>query len=329
MKKKTKWILFGGGMAAAAAAGAYGAARSIAKQLLSIAVDRQEPEILRKGKEKLTGSPDMAEVLRLSDSAAQTLEHCGCRDVEIVSRDGIRLAGHLYECANAERIVIAMHGWRSSWSKDFGVISQFLHSHNCSVLYAEQRGQNRSEGDFMSFGLLERYDWLDWINWVNEQSGSSLPVYLVGLSMGATTVLMTAGFELPRNVRGIIADCGFTSPHAIWKHVVENNLHLPYALHDTLVEKQLKKKINMGSQDYSTVEALQSCSVPVLFIHGTDDHFVPVSMTYENYRACAAPKQLLIVPGAEHGLSYLVEQKKYEETVRSFWSRCEGTSDLL
>lgn len=323
MKKATKWVIAGLGAAGTAAAGAFAGIRTISKKLLAIAMDREEPELMRRSKAKITGSPEVANALHMSEEAAKALEVCGCTDVELISHDGIRLAGYFYECPAAKRIVIAMHGWRSSWAKDFGVISQFFHNNGCSVLYAEQRAQNRSEGEYMTFGLLERYDCLDWVNWVNHHFDDSLPIYLAGVSMGATTVLMASNLELPDNVCGIIADCGFTSPHAIWKHVVENNLHLPYSLHDAQVKKIVQKNIHMGPQDHSTVEALKECRIPVLFIHGAADRFVPVSMTYENYRACAAPKELLIVPGAEHGMSYIVEQEKYEDTVRSFWAQCE------
>jgi len=253
------------------------------------------------------------------DATAKKLESSGCTTVEIISHDGIKLVGHWYENPNAQRIVVAMHGWRSSWNQDFGMIADFLHDNGCSVLYAEQRGQNSSGGDHMTFGLLERYDCLDWINWVNENTQEELPIYLAGISMGATTVLMATGLELPGNVRGVVADCGFTSPYAIWKYVTEENLHLSYKLHGNLVERLCQRKIRMGAKEYSTMDAMQGCQIPVLFIHGADDTFVPVTMTYENYRACTAPKQLLVVPGAQHGLSYYVEQDRYEKEVKAFW----------
>ena len=139
-------------------------------------MDREEPEILRKSKGKITGSPEVVTALQRSAEAAKVLESCGCTDVELISRDGIRLVGHFYECPTAKRIVIAMHGWRSSWAKDFGVISQFFHNNDCSVLYAEQRAQNQSEGEYITFGLLERYDCLDWIDWVNEEFGETVPI---------------------------------------------------------------------------------------------------------------------------------------------------------
>ena len=173
----------------------------------------------------------------------------------------------------------------------------------------------------MGFGLLERYDCLEWIKWACEKTdGEDTPIYLGGVSMGGATVLMTAGFDLPERVHGIVADCAFTSPHAIWKHVVQNNLHIPYGLYSTVASDICKKKIQMSSKEYSCTDAMKVCRVPVLFIHGTDDRFVPVSMTYENYKACIAPRHLLVVPGADHGLSYFTDKKSYEEAVTKFWN---------
>ena len=152
-----------------------------------------------------------------------------------------------------------------------------------------------------------------------EHCGEDIPIYLAGVSMGATTVLMAAGLDLPRNVHGIMADCGFTSPHAIWKHIAHNNLHIGFGIRGAMANAMCKQRIAMGTEDYSTVDALESSDIPVLFVHGANDHFVPVEMTYENYSACTAPKQLLIVPGADHGMSYFVEPEKYEAVAEQFW----------
>lgn len=322
MKKSARNVMIGAGLSLAAAAAAGCAAYALSKSLLQVALDREVPEVFKKGKKRLTGDGgEYAHLAIMVEEAAQRLENGCCTDVQIMSHDGIRLVGHWYENPNAKRIVVAMHGWRSSWTQDFGMIAQFLHTNGCNILYAEQRGQGDSGGDHMTFGLLERFDCLDWVQWVNEHNEQGLPVYLAGISMGATTVLMTAGLELPENVRGIVADCGFTSPKAIWKHVTEENLHLSYELHDNLVERLCQKKISLGTQEYSTLEAMRICKVPVLFVHGSEDTFVPISMTYENYLACTAPKELLVVPGAGHGLSYCTEKQRYEDAVKAFWKK--------
>lgn len=320
MTKNTRNLLIGAGVAAAGVAAVTTVSYAITKKLLTIAMDRDTPELVNRNKEKLTGSPKIAAFFAEASEATEKLKNSGCEEVEITGQDGTRLVGHWHHCANAKRVIVAMHGWRSFWAQDFGTVADFWHDNDCSVLYAEQRGQGESGGDYMGFGLLERYDCLDWIHWVNERIGGGLPVYLGGVSMGATTVLMTAGLELPDNVRGIIADCGFTSPHAIWKHVAERNLHMPYTgIRAAIASDMCRKKIHMGTKDYSATDAVHHCKVPVLFIHGTDDRFVPVEMTYENYEACAAPKRLLIVPGAEHGMSYHTEREAYEEAIRKMW----------
>ena len=170
----------------------------------------------------------------------------------------------------------------------------------------------------MGFGLMERHDCAKWVSWAKEE-GFDCPIYLAGISMGAATVLMAANLGIEETVNGIIADCAYTSPHAIWKHVVENNLRLSYGLFGKIADDMCRKKIQVGSKDFSTVDAMLENTIPTLFIHGSDDHFVPVEMTYENYKACASEKKLLIVPGADHALSYLVDKEGYESSVLGFW----------
>ncbi len=318
MKRKTKKIIIGAAIAAATVAigKLY---HTSAKHFVGMALDRKIPKSAKNAPSKLMGSKDLSDILNVISQASEKLRCQSFETVEIKSHDGLKLVGHWHACENPKRVIIAMHGWRSTWSRDFGGISGFWQENDSCVLYVEQRGQGESDGEYMGFGLLERYDCLEWIHYVNERTDGRLPIYLAGLSMGATTVLMCAGFDLPRTVHGIMADCGFTSPHAIWKHVAESNLHIPYGLYDAVASDMCRKKIQVGSKDYSCVDAMKQCKVPVLFIHGTDDHFVPIEMTYENYKACAAPKRLLVVPGAEHGMSYLVDQQGYETAVKSFW----------
>ena len=320
-KSTGKKIAVGAGIAVASVAAATAASYMLTRSLVNVALDREAPKTTAKSKKKLCGAakkPDVYHEQRAQ--AAEVLKSGEHIPVEIASGDGIRLTGHWYACAHPQRVIIAMHGWRSSWSKDFGSISDFWQGSGCNVLYAEQRGQGESDGAYMGFGLIERYDVLDWIEWVNANGGADLPIYLAGISMGASTVLMAAGQALPANVHGVMADCGYTSPHAIWQHVLERNLHIPYrGINGVIANDMCRKKIQIGAKDYSCTDALRQCRVPVLFVHGTDDRFVPIEMTYENYKACASPKRLFVVPGAVHGMSYLVDKVGYEAAVRQFW----------
>jgi len=302
-----------------AAAGITAFANGMTHHLMRIAMDRQEPKSMSIARARLMGMKENENLLFMLRTASQKLEEKVRETVAITAQDGVRLVGHWWPCKDAKRVIVAMHGWRSGWSQDFGIIADFWHNNNCSILFAEQRGQGESGGNYIGFGLMERYDCRRWVEWVNDTIHSILPIYLGGVSMGATTVLMTAGLDLPQNVVGVVSDCAFTSPHAIWKHVVEENLHFSYGFHGMLANDLCKKKINMSAKEYSTTEAVKNTRIPMLFIHGTDDNFVPIEMTFENYKACVAPKRLLVVPGANHGMSYLVDKENYENAILNFW----------
>ena len=326
MRKSTKtWIAVGTVAAGAAAAGT--AAHVMTKYLMDMAMDRTKPRSLlgsEKARRKIRGTEYQQRFLGDIEVAAEKLRQQPTTRVEICSRDGIRLVGHLRSVSQPKRIILAMHGWRSSWDQDFGMISDFWMESGCTVLYAEQRGQNDSGGDYMGFGMLERFDCADWAKWIHDNLSDTLPIYLAGVSMGASTVLMASALPMPENVKGIAADCGYTSPQEIWRHITDDNLHLSYNIHQYDIEELCRKKIQLGPKQCTTVEALKRSTLPVLLIHGTDDSFVPVEMTYENYKACAGPRRLLIVPGADHGMSYYLEKENYEAAVLSFWQECEA-----
>lgn len=320
MDKNTKKVIVISSATAAVVTATLAATYFTTKLLASIALDREAPPVIKKAGNLIAGSKKNDEMNQLVTETSAALEAKVHETVSIISSDGIKLTAHWYPCENAKRVVIAMHGWRATWSGNFGVIADFWHDQGCSILFPDQRGQNGSGGDYMGFGLTERYDCLDWVHWAEENTDASLPIYLAGVSMGATTVLMAAGLDLPERVHGIIADCGFTSPAGIWKHVVNKNLHLPYGLRGSIASAICKQKIHMDPGSYSTIDAMKVARTPIIFIHGTDDSFVPISMTYDNYKACVAPKRLFVVPGANHGMSYILNREGYERAVCDFFN---------
>lgn len=320
MQKKMKQVIIGSGVAAALLAAAESARQAATGYFVNMALDRNMPAHSPRAEHRLTGSCIDEKMLKKVEEAGEILSCRPHKEIVLQSRDGVRLVGHWMPVPHPKRILICMHGWRSSWHRDFGIVADFLRENGCSALFAEQRGQGASGGGYMSFGLAERYDCLDWIEWVNGQTEMKYPVYLCGISMGASTVMMAGGLELPANVCGIIADCGYTAPTAIWKHVAEEHLHLDYRICGATACRMAKKRAKLDVNAASCPEALARCRVPVLFVHGTDDRFVPVEMTYENYKACAAPKRLFIVPGAQHGMSYLIDPQGYQMALKSFWT---------
>ncbi len=238
--------------------------------------------------------------------------------ISIRSRDGYNLTGHFLPSEDPQRTLLMVHGWRSGWIRDFAVMAEKLHRCGCNLLLIEQRAHGESEGKYIGFGVLERYDCKEWIGYLTEQRRVKQPIYLVGLSMGASTVLMTAGMELPREVKGVIADCGFTSPYEMVARVAKTVFHMnTHAVNK--INQLCQRKAGYSLNEYTTLQAMEACRVPVLFVHGTADSFVPMDMTLQNYEACKSKKELFLVDGAEHCKSFMNDKEGYMAALHHFF----------
>lgn len=237
-------------------------------------------------------------------------------DVVIKSRDGVKLFGRFYDKENRRGIVIMMHGYRSMSENDFSCSSEYVHSQGFAMLLCDERAHGKSGGFVMTFGIRERWDVLDWVNYVEKRFPGE-KIIVEGLSMGAATVVMAAGEGYPPSVRGIIADCGYTSPKEIISSVIKS-CHLPVKVFYPLVRLAGRVFGMFDCEDCSAVEAAKKATVPVLFIHGEADDFVPCDMGRKNFEAYAGPKKLVTVPGAGHGLSYVVDMDKCQRALVEF-----------
>ena len=249
--------------------------------------------------------------------ADQWLREHHAQDVWIESYDGLKLHGHWVAAKNPVGTVLLVHGYRSTKLVDFGVAFDYYHEKGLNLLIPDQRCHGKSEGKYITFGIKESRDMLSWILYHNNAFGE-YPVLMSGMSMGATTVMLTAGEMLPENVCGVIADCGFTSPKDILSSVFKDKTHLPAA--PTLWAADLFTRLFAGFSlnEKSTEESLSRTRLPVLLIHGTADRFVPCEMTKRSFAACSAPKKLLLVEGAGHGVSFLKDHERYTAYVEEF-----------
>ena len=172
MKKKTKGLLIGAGAIAFSTAVVGAAAlvsRKISSFVVNTALDRQGPKPL-KGTKNPNDKVVPDELKEELHELTEKLKNSELETVTITAQDGEKLVGHWHHKEDDKRVIIAMHGWRSSWSHDFGAIADFWQDNGCSVLYVEQRGQGESGGEYMGFGMIEHYDCLEWIKWVNAKT---------------------------------------------------------------------------------------------------------------------------------------------------------------
>ena len=251
--------------------------------------------------------------LRAWIDASRALPH---EDVSITSHDGLRLHGAYYECDPDAPCEILIHGYRGSAERDMaaGIERCFEAGHN--VLFIDQRAAGKSEGHVISFGANEQYDCLAWINFLNEKRGRDKGVILAGLSMGAATVMLAAGHKLPDNVLYVLADCGYSSSSEIIKKVLRENLHLPLFPFYPMIRLGGMLFGGFDVNAVSPVEAVKKATVPMLFIHGTADGFVPFYMSCDCHDACASPhKRLLLIDGANHALCLIADADAYHAAI--------------
>lgn len=254
--------------------------------------------------------------LILSDIfAARAMEY---QEFYVKSFDGLTLYGKYYESFKDAPIELMFHGYRGDGERDLSTGIRRAKECGRNVLIVDQRGHGKSEGHTISFGINERLDCLVWINKVIEVFGQDIKIILTGISMGAATVMMASNLDLPSNVIGILADCGYDSPkNIIIKYI--NDLHLPAKIFYPFVKLGALIFGHFNIEKASPIESVKEAKVPIIFIHGEKDTFVPCSMSEKLYKECISRKQLTIIKNAEHGISYLFEPETYVSALKEFF----------
>lgn len=239
-------------------------------------------------------------------------------DVWITSHDGLKLHGTYFKGEEGDKAVICFHGYTSEGLNDYGSLSHYYLKHGFRMLLIDERAHGRSEGEHIGFGCMDRLDGERWVKWMVEKAGEDVQIILHGNSMGGATVLMMSGLNLPEQVKGIISDCAFTSMKDVFTHVLHSMYHIPAFPIIQIASWINTKKVGYGLDDCNSAREVEKAEVPILFIHGDKDVFVPCWMTEEAYKHCASPKTKLIVEGAGHGESYYKDTEGYERAMDSF-----------
>lgn len=271
--------------------------------------------------ERITRHTMFEKVTPIVKEALKWINRQEFEKVFIQSRDGLRLAGKFLKAEPAAGTVILVHGYRSIAANDFSSAIKPYFEKGYHVLLVDQRSHGESEGRYITFGINESSDVAFWAEFISKKY-PGLPIILGGISMGAASVLMAPRFDLPPEVRGIVADCGFTSPRDVIRFTIKNEMHLPPDLFFPMIDFWSKRIAKIDLSSVSTLEVLKQNTIPVLFIHGKTDRRVPCSMTEENHEACRAYNEMVLVENANHGMSFLVDRDRVLGTLERFIENC-------
>lgn len=237
--------------------------------------------------------------------------------VTISGFEGKTLFARYYHVSNDAPLQIFFHGYKSSAILDCCGGSKLAIKLGQNALVVDQRSHGQSEGNTITFGIKERRDCLCWIQYALSRFGDDVKIILAGLSMGAATVLMATDLKLPSNVVGVIADCPYSSPKEIIQKV-SRDMHLPAKLMYPFVKLGARIFGGFNLEESSAVSAVTKTQIPILLIHGEDDRFVPCNMSREIHKSCTSSIVFETIPGAGHGLSYMISPDKYEEITIKF-----------
>lgn len=251
-----------------------------------------------------------------------------CESVTISSYDGCKLYGRYYHVRDGAPLEILFHGYRSCAFRDCSGGHALSRKMGFNALVIDQRAHGLSAGHTISFGIREHRDCLSWVEYANARFGSDTPIILSGLSMGAATVLMATGLELPSNVTCVLADSPYSAPSAIIEKVCADE-HYPVAF--------CRPFIHLGAWLYggfrlnscTAKDAVTRAKIPILLIHGEADRLVPCSMSREIADCSASPVTVATFPGAGHGLSYMIDPLRYEKVVYDFLETVPGISGKI
>ncbi|MBR4110228.1 MAG: alpha/beta hydrolase [Clostridia bacterium] len=278
------------------------------------------------GSKKIGETPNLTgyQMERLLDDI-EWLEAQNIETVHYYARKVVSLSARLIRNKNSKKIAVLVHGYRSTPQKFACIARHYFEELGYSLLLPDQRAHGESDGRFITFGYEESTDMFFWARYIQHTFGSDVKIVYHGVSMGAATVAMMPEMHLPRCIKGLIVDCGYTSAKEIFQYILKKDFHIPKFLAIPVI-----KTVSLISETFADfpfdecepVEAVKKAKIPMLFIHGKEDKFVPCEMGIEMYEACACnEKDLLLIEGAGHAVSHLTDSKTYEEGLDGFLSK--------
>lgn len=227
------------------------------------------------------------------------------------------LVAYFIPAPASKRVVIISHGYKGNGSTMANYAYMF-HQLGFNVLLPDNRSHGYSAGEYINFGWLDRLDYLDWLQLIIKEVGPDTEIVLFGASMGGATVEMMSGEKLPTQVKALIADSGYSSVEAELAYLLKKQFHLPKYPFVPLVSLINKHRLGYYLNAMQSTTQLQQNHLPIFFIHGDRDSFVPSEMAFSNYAATQGPRELWLVKGATHVESFWLDPQRYQRHIVGF-----------
>ena len=258
--------------------------------------------------------------IQQKEEAIELLNSKTSEALEITSHDGLTLKGTLYRLCNNNKVMLAVHGYHGDGMCDMGRFAKMYEALGYDVLIVDQRASGSSEGNRVSFGYHEQEDGILWVNKLVEIYGQDVEVVLHGMSMGGATVInMGANDKLPAQVKAVISDCSYDTMKTQLRHSLHTQTQLPIEFTLWLLDIFCNSRLGFKFKQNSQIEAVKKAKLPMMFIHGDADDYVPYAMQEKLFEACVSEKKVQVsVPNAKYESCYVLAANYYEKEVRKF-----------
>lgn len=243
-------------------------------------------------------------------------------DITLKSFDGLNLTSTLIMNENpTNKFIVLVHGVSICYVGSLKYFDIF-YKNGFNVLIVNQRRHGKSEGKYSTYGFYEKYDVNMWIEYLKSRFGNDIILGLHGESMGAGTVMET--IPLNDSIKFVIEDCGYSNFHELIgfqiTHAYKNRL-VRKILRPSLIFANffMKTKAKFSMKKIVPIDIVSSTSLPMMFIHGKEDYFVPWYMAVDLYKAkTKGYKELYLVEGAKHAEALEVNKILYEKKIMTF-----------
>ncbi|MBQ7046234.1 MAG: alpha/beta hydrolase [Oscillospiraceae bacterium] len=249
-------------------------------------------------------------------------------DLALQTPDGLTLkAWFLRPETPSKRFVICIHGYKCNGPDECSHLLPFYRNTlKYNYLLPDLRAHGRSEGKYIGFGALDYKDINLWMNYLIERFGEDIEIILHGISMGAATAMITCCKKPPKQLKLVIEDCGYTNAYEEVCNTFREKCN-GLKISDILIKLgDPFRKVFAGYRlkDADPLGGMKNAATPILFVHGSEDTFVPTKMVYELYDACPQKKKLFVVEGAVHAFSYYDAMEEYQKNIIDFLEETIG-----
>ncbi len=249
-------------------------------------------------------------------------EHSALRDTFILANDGSKLhALYVRSATQSPNTALIVHGYTDNSIRMLMIGHLYSKEMGYNILLPDLHAHGKSEGEYIQMGWKDRLDILKWIDVSKGIYGDSTRMVIHGISMGAATTMMTSGENLPANVKCFVEDCGYTSVWGEFTYKLKAEYGLPAFPILNVASLYAQTKVGWNFEEASALEQVKKCKLPMFFIHGGNDTYVPTSMVNTLYEAKQGEKELWIVPNVEHANSYWDHTAEYVAKTNTFVSK--------